>query len=420
VSDGASAVRFGLRANAGQFGLLMLINAFVGGMVGLERTVVPLVGTKEFGLLLNTVAVSFIISFGIVKACANLVSGTLADRYGRKHILVAGWVIGLPVPFLIMWAPNWDWIVVANILLGINQGLAWSMVLVMKIDLVGPRQKGLAVGLNEFAGYLAVGITAWLTGFIASKYALRPEPFYIGGFYAIAGLLLSVFAVRDTRSHMRAEVAFQRSTTRPQSFRSVFARTTWGDRTLFGACQAGLVNNLNDGMSWGILPLFFAARNLPIEAIGTLKFAYPAVWAICQLITGPLSDKLGRKPLIVWGMALQAGGIWLTVATNSFMWWMGGAALLGVGTAMVYPALIAVVGDVAAPEWRARSLSVYRFWRDLGYAIGALLAGVIADIFGLEWAIGVVGGLTLISGIIAAIAMRETVHPIASPVTRHV
>jgi len=256
VSDGASAVRFGLRANAGQFGLLMLINAFVGGMVGLERTVVPLVGTKEFGLLLNTVAFSFIISFGIVKACANLVSGTLADRYGRKHILVAGWVIGLPVPFLIMWAPSWDWIVVANVLLGINQGLAWSMAVVMKIDLVGPRQKGLAVGLNEFAGYLAVGITAWLTGFIASKYALRPEPFYIGGFYAIAGLLLSVFAVRDTSPHIRAEAALPRSATRPQSFRSVFVRTTWGDRTLFGACQAGLVNNLNDGMSWGILPLF--------------------------------------------------------------------------------------------------------------------------------------------------------------------
>jgi MFS family permease len=226
VSDEASAVRFGLRANAGQFGLLMLINAFVGGMVGLERTVVPLVGTKEFGLLLNTVAVSFIISFGIVKACANLVSGTLADRYGRKHILVAGWVIGLPVPFLIMWAPSWDWIVVANVLLGINQGLAWSMALVMKIDLVGPRQKGLAVGLNEFAGYLAVGITAWLTGFIASKYTLRPEPFYIGGCYAIAGLLLSVFAVRDTSPHIRAEVALQRSATHPQSFRSVFARTT--------------------------------------------------------------------------------------------------------------------------------------------------------------------------------------------------
>jgi MFS family permease len=412
--EDAPAVRFGLRANAGQFGLLMLINAFVGGMIGLERTVVPLIGTKEFGLLLNTVAVSFIISFGIVKACANLVSGTLADRYGRKRILVAGWLIGLPVPFLIMWAPSWGWIVAANILLGINQGFAWSMAVVMKIDLVGPRQKGLAVGLNEFSGYLAVGITAWLTGFIASKYALRPEPFYIGGFYAIAGLLLSIFAVRDTSAHLRAEAAQRTGKSVPQSFRSVFAQTTWGNRTLFGACQAGLVNNLNDGMSWGILPLFFAAQNLPIEAIGTLKFAYPAVWAIGQLVTGPLSDKVGRKPLIVWGMALQAGGIWLTVATNSFLWWMWGTTLLGVGTAMVYPSLIAIVTDVAVPEVRARSLSVYRFWRDLGYAIGALLSGVIADFFGLEWAIGVVGGLTLLSGITAAIAMRDA---LASGVT---
>ncbi len=388
----------------------MLINAFVGGMIGLERTVVPLIGTKEFGLLLNTVAVSFIISFGIVKACANLVSGTLADRYGRKRILVVGWLIGLPVPFLIMWAPSWGWIVSANILLGINQGFAWSMAVVMKIDLVGPRQKGLAVGLNEFSGYLALGITAWLTGFIASKYALRPEPFYIGGFYAIAGLLLSAFVVRDTRAHLQAEAAQRTGKSVPQSFPSVFAQTTWGNRTLFGACQAGLVNNLNDGMSWGILPLFFAARNLPIEAIGTLKFAYPAVWAIGQLVTGPLSDKIGRRTLIVWGMAVQAGGLWLTVASNSFAWWMGGAVVLGAGTAMVYPALLAVVSDVAAPEWRARSLSVYRFWRDLGYAIGALLAGIIADLFGLEWAISVVAGLTLASGIIAAMAMRETVH----------
>ena len=402
-------VRFGLRANAGQFVWLMVVNAFVGGMVGLERTVVPLIGTQEFGLLLNTVAVSFIVSFGVVKACANLVSGTLADRFGRKPILVAGWLIGLPVPFLIMWAPSWGWIVAANVLLGINQGFAWSMAVVMKIDLVGPRQKGLAVGLNEFAGYLAVGVTAWFTGYIASRYALRPEPFYIGGVYAIAGLLLSIFVVKETHAHTHAEIAQQKEVAPPVPFWTVFRQTTFGNRTLFGACQAGLVNNLNDGMSWGILPLFFAAKNLPVEAIGTLKFAYPAVWAIAQLGTGPLSDKVGRKPLIVWGMVLQAVGIGITVASGTFATWMGGTVLLGLGTAMVYPSLIAIVTDVAAPEVRARSLSVYRFWRDLGYAIGALLAGVIADFFGLEWAIAVVGGLTLLSGVVAAFTMRETV-----------
>jgi MFS family permease len=404
------SIRFGLRANVAQFALLMLINAFVGGMVGLERTVVPLIGTQEFGLVLNTVAVSFIVSFGVIKALANLVSGTLADRFGRKSILIAGWLIGLPVPFLIMWAPSWSWIVAANVLLGINQGFAWSMAVVMKIDLVGPRQKGLAVGLNEFAGYLAVGITALLTGLLAGKYGLRPHPFYIGGFYAIAGLLLSCFAVRDTRGHLRAETMLRNANVEARSFRSVFAQTTWGNRSTFSVCQAGLVNNLNDGMSWGILPLFFAARSLPVEMIGILKFAYPAVWAIAQLITGPLCDNLGRKPLIVWGMVLQAVGIWFTVLTLTFACWMGGAVLMGVGTAMVYPALIAAVSDVAEPAWRARSLSVYRFWRDLGYAIGALFSGIVADLFGLAWAIAAVGALTLLSGIVAARGMQQTVR----------
>jgi MFS family permease len=410
AAESPNAVRFGLRANVAQFALLMLVNAFVGGMVGLERTVVPLIGTQEFGLVLNTVAVSFIISFGVIKALANLVSGTLADRFGRKSILIAGWLIGLPVPFLIMWAPSWSWIVAANVLLGINQGFAWSMAVVMKIDLVGPRQKGLAVGLNEFAGYLAVGITALFTGLLASKYGLRPHPFYIGGFYAVAGLLLSIFAVRDTRGHLHAETMLRKGKTETRSFGSVFAQTTWGNRTTFSVCQAGLINNLNDGMSWGILPLFFAARSLPVDLIGVLKFVYPAVWAIAQLVTGPLSDTIGRKPLIVWGMTLQAAGIWLTVMSGTFAWWIGGAVLLGIGTAMVYPALIAVVSDVAEPAWRARSLSVYRFWRDLGYAIGALLAGIIADLLGFAWAIGVVGALTLFSGIEVAFGMQETVR----------
>lgn len=407
----APTIRLGLRANIAQFSLLMLINAFVGGMVGLERTVVPLIGTQEFHLVLNTVATSFIISFGVVKACMNLLSGTFADRYGRKRILVLGWLVGLPVPFLIMWAPSWSWIVAANVLLGINQGLAWSMAVTMKIDLVGPGQRGLAVGLNEFAGYVAVGLTALLTGYLASVYGLRPVPFYPGVGYAVLGLLLSVVLVRETQGHMQLEMSKQpvgAQSSAPASLRAIFVRTSWGNRSLFAACQAGLVNNLNDGMSWGLFPLFFAAHGLHIESIGILKFVYPAVWGVCQIITGPLSDRLGRKRLIGVGMAVQAAGIWLIVVTGTFNWWLGGTILLGSGTAMVYPALLAVVSDVAQPTERARALGVYRFWRDLGYAIGALLSGMLADLFGLSWAIAVIGGLTLLSGVVVKAVMSET------------
>ncbi len=404
-------IRLGLRANAAQFGLLILINAFVGGMVGLERTVVPLIGTREFGLVLNTVAVSFIISFGLVKASVNLVSGALADRYGRKRILILGWLVGLPVPFMIMWAPGWGWIVAANVLLGVNQGLAWSMTVLMKIDLAGPQQRGLAVGLNEFAGYLAVGLTALASSYLAGAYGLRPVPFYPGVAYATLGLLLSWLSVRETHSHARIEAAAVHDTppdVAALSLRAIFARTSWRDRSLFAACQAGLVNNLNDGMSWGLFPLFFTAQGLGVEGIGMLKFVYPVVWGLGQIVTGPLSDRLGRKPLIWQGMLLQAAGIWLTVATATFGWWLAGSILLGLGTAMVYPALIAVVSDAAAPAWRGRALGVYRFWRDLGYAVGALLAGIIADLFGIPWAIGVVGGLTFLSGLVVAAAMTET------------
>lgn len=403
------ALVLGLRANASQFALLMLINAFVGGMVGLERTVVPLIGTETFGLLLNTAVVSFIISFGVVKACMNLISGVLADRYGRKRLLVLGWLVGLPVPFMIIWAPSWSWIVAANILLGINQGLTWSMAVIMKIDLAGPRQRGIAVGLNEFSGYIAVGLTALATGYLASIYGLRPVPFYLGIAYAVFGLLLSWLLVRETQAytHIERPANETQSPAASLTFRTIFARTTWGDRTLFAACQAGLVNNLNDGMSWGIFPLFFISQGLHVEGIGVLKFIYPAVWGLGQIVTGPLSDTVGRKPLIAGGMAVQAVGIWLTLATRSFSWWLTGSVLLGVGTAMVYPALIAVVSDAAAPAWRARSLGVYRFWRDLGYAVGALLAGVVADLLGMYWAIGIVGGLTLCSGIVTALTMRE-------------
>ena len=400
-------VRLGLRENLGQFSLLVLVNAFVGGMVGLERTVVPLIGSQEFGLVLRTAIFSFIVTFGLVKALSNLFAGGLADRFGRKKVLVAGWILGVPVPFMIMLAPSWEWIVAANVLLGVNQGLAWSMTVIMKIDLVGPRGRGLAVGLNEFAGYLAVGLTALATGYLAAAYGLRPEPFYLGVGYALLGLLISVFLVRDTREHVRLEMEEHPPEPDPLSFREVFARTTYGDRNLFSASQAGLVNNLNDGMSWGVFPLFFASFGLGVERIGVLKAVYPAVWGTLQVATGPLSDRWGRKSLIVAGMWIQAAGIFLTAATRSFEWWLLGSVLLGVGTAMVYPSLIAAVSDASHPSWRARSLSVYRFWRDLGYALGALSAGVIADTLGISWAIGSVGALTFISGVAVAVAMRE-------------
>jgi MFS family permease len=399
--------RLGLKENWRQFALLVLVNAFVGGMVGLERTVVPLVGSEEFGLVLRTAIFSFIVSFGVVKAFSNLVSGALADSFSRKKVLVAGWLIGVPVPFMIMLAPSWGWIVAANVLLGVNQGLAWSMTVLMKIDLVGPRGRGLAVGLNEFAGYLAVGLTALATGYLASIYGLRPEPFYLGVAYVALGLLVSALLVRDTGEHVRLEMEAHLPEASPLSFREVFALASFKDRNLFSCSQAGLVNNLNDGMSWGVFPLFFNAFGLGVDRIGILKAVYPAVWGMLQIVTGPLSDRWGRKGLIVTGMWVQALGILVTVLGRSFGWWLLGSVLLGLGTAMVYPSLIAAVSDASHPSWRARSLSVYRFWRDLGYAVGALSAGVIADAFGLSWAIASAGVLTFLSGVVVATSMRE-------------
>ncbi|MDP9411209.1 MAG: MFS transporter [Actinomycetota bacterium] len=388
--------------------MLVLVNAFVGGMVGIERTVVPLVGSEEFGLVVRTAIFSFIVSFGVVKACSNLVSGVLADSFGRKKVLVAGWLVGVPVPFMIMLAPSWGWIVAANVLLGVNQGLAWSMTVLMKIDLVGPRGRGLAVGLNEFAGYLAVGATALATGYLASAYGLRPEPFYLGVAYVALGLFVSAFLVRDTGGHVRLEMESHPPEPSPLGFREVFSRTSFKDRNLFACSQAGLVNNLNDGMSWGVFPLFFASFGLGVGRIGILKAVYPAVWGLLQVATGPLSDRWGRRGLIVGGMWVQSGALFVTVLGRSFGWWLLGSMLLGLGTAMVYPALIAAVSDASHPSWRARSMSVYRFWRDMGYAVGALSAGVVADLFGLSWAIGSVGVLTFASGALVAGIFRET------------
>jgi MFS family permease len=416
----AGEIRLGLRTNWRQFALLVLVNAFVGGMVGLERTVVPLIGAEEFGITSTTLVTSFIVSFGVVKAVTNLVSGQLADSWGRKAVLVLGWALGLPVPFLIIAAPSWEWIVGANVLLGVSQGLTWSMTVIMKIDLVGPARRGLAMGLNEAAGYGAVGLTAFITGYLASVYGLRPEPFFIGIAYAVLGFLLSLLVVRETRSYALAEArqASEQPAEHPTSFGQIFALASWRNRTLFGISQAGLVNNLNDGMSWGIFPLFFAIHAVNVEGIGLIKAVYPVMWGIGQLVTGYLSDRWGRKGLIVWGMWLQGLallGIALGVelaGLSPFAVGVVGSLLLGIGTAMVYPTLLAAVGDVAHPSWRARTVSVYRFWRDLGYAVGALAAGIIADLWGFDWAIVAIGGLTLLSGVIA----RRTIASPGTPV----
>ena len=334
-------------------------------------------------------------------------SGQLADGWGRKRVLVLGWLVGLPVPFLTIWAPSWNWIIAANVLLGISQGLAWSMAVIMKIDLVGPKSRGLAVGLNECSGYLMVGLTAFLTGWIASETGmLRPDPFYLGIGYAVLGLGVSALLVRDTGAHVRLEASMH-AKVEPIGFKEAFLLTSFRDRNLFAACQAGLVNNLNDGMSWAVFPLFLAARGLGVEAIGVLKAVYPGVWGILQVATGPLSDHIGRKALIVTGMWLQAAALIMVPLLSGFAWWLASSILLGLGTAMVYPTLIASVSDAAHPTWRARSLSIYRFWRDMGYAVGALLAGLIGDAFGLGWAIGGIGVLTFVSGTVVAFIMRE-------------
>lgn len=443
LSGPAHEIRLGLRANWRQFWLLVLVNAFVGAMVGLERTVLPLLAEVEFGLASRTAALSFIATFGLVKALTNLVAGRLGDRYGRKHVLVAGWVFAMPVPFLVMWAPTWSWIVFANVLLGIQQGLAWSSTVIMKIDLVGREQRGLAMGLNEFAGYFAVALAALASGYIAQVYGLRPEPFYLGVAFAATGLAISLLFVRETSDHValeastfatpraanpimphdrgRVSAASQDAATMHDgaptsaaqddaaiSTRELLARASWKDPALSSASHAGMVNNLNDGLAWGLFPLFFAAAGLDVRQIGILSFTYPAVWGLLQLWTGALSDRWGRRNLIAGGMIVQGAALALIAAVEGFRPWIGAAALLGAGTAMVYPTLLAAIGDVAHPQWRGSVVGIYRLWRDSGYVVGALLAGALADLFGMQWAIAGVAILTLASGIAVFWRMPET------------
>jgi MFS family permease len=413
LTDAPTApLRLGLRENLAQFSLLVGVNALVGGMIGQERTVLPLLAEREFGLTAFTAGLTFIAAFGAVKAVTNFFAGTLSDRYGRKPVLVAGWIVGLPVPLLLIWAPTWGWVIAANVLLGVNQGLTWSTTVIMKIDLVGPARRGFAMGFNEAAGYGAVALTALATGYIADHAGLRPEPFYLGIAFAGLGLGLSTLLVHETRGHADHEA----STHAHQDHLStgeVFRRTSFSDQALSSCSQAGMVNNLNDGLAWGLLPIFFADAGLSISRIGALAALYPAVWGLGQLVTGGLSDRIGRKPLIVAGMLTQAAAIGWIAATEGFPAWAVGAIALGAGTAMVYPTLIAAIGDVAHPSWRARSVGVYRLWRDGGFAVGALLAGVVADWFSITAAIWAVAFLTALSGLIVLGRMYET-HPRAN------
>lgn len=410
----SSGVRLGLRENLAQFSLLVGVNALVGGMIGQERTVLPLLAKEAFGLTAFTATLTFIAAFGIVKAATNFVAGTLSDTYGRKPVLVAGWIIGLPVPLLLIWAPTWSWVIFANVLLGINQGLTWSATVIMKIDLVGPQRRGFAMGLNEAAGYGAVAITALATGYIAEQWGLRPEPFLLGLAYAGLGLGLSVLFVEETLGHARHEAANHAVENADHhgelTNRQIFELTSFRERALSAASQAGLVNNLNDGLAWGLFPIFFAANGLSVGRIGMLAAIYPLVWGLGQLYTGGLSDRLGRKPLIAGGMFVQAAAIAWMAAVSGFWPWALGAAALGGGTAMVYPTLLATIGDVAHPSWRARAVGIYRLWRDAGFAVGALLAGLVADLISIEAAIYAVAALTSLSGMVVVARMYET-HP---------
>ncbi|MHA6632055.1 MFS transporter [Pseudonocardia sichuanensis] len=406
----------GLRANLVQFSLLVAVNALVGGMVGQEQTVLPLLAEREFGLTGYTYLFTYVVAFGVTKAAANYFAGSWSDRFGRKPVLLVGWLIALPVPLMLIWAPSWGWVVAANVLLGLNQGLTWSTTVIMKIDLVGPRQRGLAMGLNEAAGYGAVAVTSLLAGYLAADYGLRPVPFLLGLFYAVLGLGLSGLLVRETRDHAQLEATqhVARADGRHDhlhaelSSRQIAAYTSYQEPALSSASMAGLVNNLNFGLSWGLFPLLFATADLAVDQIGVLFALYPAVWGVGQLATGVLSDRWGRKHFIDIGMLVQASALAIIAVADTFAAWAFAAMLLGAGTAMVYPTLLAVIGDVAHPAWRGRAVGVYRVWRDAGYAVGALMGGIVADLWGLRAAVWVAAALSATASLVVAARMYET------------
>ncbi|CAN5298976.1 MFS transporter [soil metagenome] len=433
-------IRLGLRPNINQFSTLVLVNAFVGAMIGLEQTVVPLIGRNEFGIESNALIVSFIASFGAVKAVLNLFAGSMSDKWGRKRMLVIGWLFGLPVPFILLFAPDWNWIIFANVLLGINQGLAWSMTVNMKIDLVGRKRRGLALGLNEFAGYVSVALVGFVTGYLAATFGLKPYPFYLGIAFALLGLLISFLIVKDTRKFTLLEIKEQEeeeekknnqdasaettvttksnlsssSSTKEDrvtnpSFIQVFLITSWKNRSLLSVSQAGLVNNLVFGVTWGLFTIYFASIGFGVSDLAFLKALHPGIWGVLQLVTGTLSDKVGRKILIYPGMIVQGIGVWIVLfSANSFIGIIIGMSFLGIGTALVYPTLLAAISDVASPKWRATSLGVYRFWRDLGFVFGAIGVGFIADLSSSTIAIQLVGWIAVGSGVFVLLIMKET------------
>lgn len=422
-------IKLGLRANINQFSILVLVNAFVGAMIGLEQTVVPLIGKDEFGIESNALIVSFIASFGAIKAILNLFAGSMSDRWGRKRMLVLGWLFGIPIPFILLFAPDWNWIIFANVLLGINQGLAWSMTVNMKIDLVGKERRGLALGLNEFAGYVSVAVVGFVTGYIAAIYGLKPYPFFLGIVFALLGFIISWLIVKDTRNFTLLEIkenqeefaktsdnqldSHKKATANERfgnlTFIQVFIETSWKNRSLLSVSQAGLINNLIFGVSWGLFTLYFASLNISINDIGFLKALHPGVWGVLQLVTGSLSDKVGRKILIYPGMIVQGIGIWVVLlSVNSFIGNIVGMSFLGIGTALVYPTLLAAISDTAHPKWRATSLGVYRFWRDLGFVFGAIGVGFIADLSTTSLAIQLVAWIAVASGIFVLLVMKET------------
>ncbi len=403
--DPKSKVKLGLRENWKQFTLLVVINAFVGGMVGLERTVLPIMAEEEFAVAVKTAILSFIIVFGIIKAITNYYTGALANRFGRKKLLIAGWIFGIPVPLLLMFAPSWEWIILANVFLGINQGLAWSSTVMMKIDLVGEKQRGFAMGLNEFSGYIALAVVAFLTGWIASEFGVRPYPFYLGiGFVAI-GLFGSIYFIKDTTAYVVEEI----KSSKIAVSKNIFWDTTWKDNNLGAVSQAGLINNLNDGMVWGVLPLLLLSKQFSIREIAIIVAIYPAVWGIVQLFTGKMADHLCKKDMLYVGMLIQGVTLLVLPFAHTMVQFIFLSLLLGLGTAMVYPTFLATIAENTNPKDRAESIGVFRLWRDLGYAIGAILTGIIADLINIETAILFIGVVTMISALI--IQFRMKCHP---------
>lgn len=398
-------VKLGLKENWKQFTILVIVNAFVGGMIGMERTIFPQFAELEFGVASKTAILSFITAFGITKAIANYYTGRLANKFGRRNLLLFGWLLAIPIPFILIYANGWSWVIFANVLLGVNQGLTWSSTVVMKIDLVGEKNRGFAMGLNEFAGYFAVGLVAFLTGFVANNYGITPYPFYIGVFISIFGFISTALLVKDTRAFVQQES----TTNNTKPLNNVFLETTFTNKTLSSVTQAGLINNLNDGMIWGLLPIVLFSLNFNTENIGIITAIYPTVWGAGQLFTGKMSDHYSKKAMMFWGMLLQGVSILLIPFSSHFYVLATISAILGLGTALVYPTFLSTIAQATSPKQRAESIGTFRLWRDLGYAFGAVISGITADLFGVEYAIFLIGALTIFSSLMIKLRMPDDI-----------